>query len=216
MAASRSRGRPSFEMDEPAVLRAALEAFAEFGLQGTSMERVAERTGVAKTTLHDHFGSKSALYERAMEQEHEVLASHLLSAYAAGQELDMLEQLRNGYVALFSYAREKPAVFQLIFGDAGAPTLTSGSAMRGRRLVVDAVTQLVSSQSIAFGRTTGPSAEVTADVIVGSGEYVAMRLAREPDLDPDMITDFMVEILSRGIFGTDPETAARIDGLSGA
>lgn len=45
-----------------AILTAALELFSQFGLHGTSLDRVAESADVSKTNLLYYFPSKEALY----------------------------------------------------------------------------------------------------------------------------------------------------------
>lgn len=45
-----------------AILGAALEYFSQFGMHGTSLDKVAERAGLSKTNLLYYFPSKEALY----------------------------------------------------------------------------------------------------------------------------------------------------------
>jgi AcrR family transcriptional regulator len=49
------------------IRRAALAEFAEFGLGGARMERIAERTGVDKKLIYYYFGSKEKLFLSALE-----------------------------------------------------------------------------------------------------------------------------------------------------
>lgn len=215
--ATRGRGRPPLELDEPAVLRAAIEAFADEGLRGTSMERVAARCGVAKATLHGHFGSKAELFQQAMAQEWGRLTEHLLAAYAAGERLGPTDQLRNGYVAMFDYAREQPAVFRLLFGgsDEGGSAV-SWAAGGGRAVVVREIARLVAALSARGGRAARQSTEVIAEIIVGAGEHVARRLAANPDLDAEAVTDLVVEVIAHGVLGADATALARFDAAADA
>lgn len=209
MSAGRGRGRPPLELDGPAVLRAALEAFADDGPTRTSMERVAARCGVAKTTLHDRFGSKSELFDAAVAQERARLRDHLLAGYAASEALDARAQIRAGYASLFTYARENPAGFRVLFGglESGAQTLTQ----EGRAVVTRAVANLITGSSERAGVAVGRSAEILADMIVGSGEYVARRLASDPSLDVEAVTDLVASAVTSGVLASFPEPAARFD-----
>lgn len=211
MGSSRGRGRPSLEIDEEAVLHAALIAFAEQGYESTSMERIAERCGIAKTTLHDRFGGKNAIFERALAQEHERFAQHLLAAYAEAAEMDMQAQLRHGFRAFLIYARDNPVTFSYIFGEQDGRTLHSSSATRGRELVLEAITTMVETQARAAGRTTGLSSMLTADVILGTGEYVARRVATDPTIDIEAANEFVVEAIGQGIYGVGADRAAALD-----
>lgn len=61
-----------------AILRAALGEFARGGFEGAAVRVIAERAGVAKGTVHWHFGSKARLYLEtvalASDEFHEVLS----------------------------------------------------------------------------------------------------------------------------------------------
>ncbi|PKF81668.1 TetR/AcrR family transcriptional regulator [Vibrio sp. vnigr-6D03] len=49
------------EIKRAAILEAATSAFKEFGVQSTSMDKLAQIAGVSKRTVYNHFASKEAL-----------------------------------------------------------------------------------------------------------------------------------------------------------
>jgi TetR/AcrR family transcriptional regulator of autoinduction and epiphytic fitness len=51
-----------------AILDAAVEEFATSGFDTTSMDRIAERAGVSKRTVYNHFQSKDALFEAIVQE----------------------------------------------------------------------------------------------------------------------------------------------------
>lgn len=53
------------------TIEAATALFAQRGFSGTSLRAIAERVGVAKSTLLHHFGSKDALLEAVLERRDE-------------------------------------------------------------------------------------------------------------------------------------------------
>jgi AcrR family transcriptional regulator len=53
--------RPKSEEARQAAIDAAVELLVEDGVDGVTFEEVAARSGVAKTTLYRHFGTKAAL-----------------------------------------------------------------------------------------------------------------------------------------------------------
>ena len=55
------------ERTQQAILRAAMQEFSDAGLGGARMERIAERVGVNKRLIYYYFGSKEALFLRALE-----------------------------------------------------------------------------------------------------------------------------------------------------
>ncbi|AHI01980.1 TetR/AcrR family transcriptional regulator [Kutzneria viridogrisea] len=60
-------GRPRDPDADAAILRAALELFAERGVEGTSIEQVAKRAGVARLTVYRRWSSKEELLAHAIE-----------------------------------------------------------------------------------------------------------------------------------------------------
>lgn len=62
VARTQSRDQGSKE----AILSAALECFARFGFEGTSMSAVARTAGVTQLLMHYYFESKDELWRAAM------------------------------------------------------------------------------------------------------------------------------------------------------
>ncbi len=60
-------------MRQAELSEAALEILVEFGLRGTTLDRVAARAGVSKGVVLHHFGDKDALFERVMRQANTLL-----------------------------------------------------------------------------------------------------------------------------------------------
>jgi AcrR family transcriptional regulator len=66
--APRGRGRPRSEEAHRAILAAVVELMAEHGLGGLTIEAVAARAGVGKTTIYRRWETKNDLVLDAMEQ----------------------------------------------------------------------------------------------------------------------------------------------------
>ena len=71
------RGRPR-KTDPDVVLDLAMKAFWERGFDGTSMNDLAEKTGMAKPGLYANFGDKEAIYAKAMERYCSIYAGPML------------------------------------------------------------------------------------------------------------------------------------------
>lgn len=63
---TRKAGRPRSAQSHQAILNATLELFAEVGFQGMSIEGIAERAGVGKTTIYRRWSSKEDLVKDAV------------------------------------------------------------------------------------------------------------------------------------------------------
>ena len=63
----RKAGRPRSAQSHQAILEATLALFAEVGLQGLSIEAIAERAGVGKTTIYRRWSSKEDMIKDALD-----------------------------------------------------------------------------------------------------------------------------------------------------
>ena len=63
---SRKAGRPRSAQSHQAILEATLALFAEEGLSGSSIEAIAERAGVGKTTIYRRWSSKEDVIKDAL------------------------------------------------------------------------------------------------------------------------------------------------------
>src|SRR5215210_5136161 len=65
-------GRPRSASAHARVLDAAGRLFAEHGIDGTSMDAIAEASGVSKATIYKHWPDKAALCLEVMSSLHDV------------------------------------------------------------------------------------------------------------------------------------------------
>ena len=70
---------PRAEVDQriESLLDIAVEAFAEHGYAGTSLDRLVDRSGVSKTTIYRRFGSKEGLFTTLIGQSVELIRTAL-------------------------------------------------------------------------------------------------------------------------------------------
>jgi AcrR family transcriptional regulator len=62
--------RPRSTEAHEKVIRAALDLFAQRGIEGTSMDAIAQSSGVSKATIYNHWSDKEALLMEVMEFIH--------------------------------------------------------------------------------------------------------------------------------------------------
>ena len=63
---SKGPGRPRSQAADQAILQAAFRVFVERGVDGASIEQIADYAGVARTTLYRRWSSKEALIAKAI------------------------------------------------------------------------------------------------------------------------------------------------------
>lgn len=91
---------------------AATELFAECGYAGTSVDRVAERAGIAKTALYYHFGNKEGLLAAVLERAAITWIEGIREA--AGQGGPPLERLDRALAGMRALVEENPWVVRLL------------------------------------------------------------------------------------------------------
>jgi TetR/AcrR family transcriptional regulator len=94
------------------ILESAHTLFVEKGYAAVSMREIAAHSGVTKSLIHHHFGSKEALWELVKEQA--------FAAYAEGQAADLSQAaepdadlLINAVRRYFAFLQANPAVVRL-------------------------------------------------------------------------------------------------------
>ncbi|PKH24225.1 TetR family transcriptional regulator [Enterobacterales bacterium CwR94] len=107
---------------QQAILTAALALFSQFGLHGTSLEKVAERAEVSKTNLLYYFPSKEALYVAVLKNILDVWLAPLRALQSDQQPLDAIRH----YIRLkLEVSRDHPNASRLFCLEMlqGAPLL---------------------------------------------------------------------------------------------
>lgn len=85
----RARGRPrSFDRD--AALGAAMQRFRTHGFAGTSLDELADATGLSRPSLYAAFGDKRALYLEALERVRAWMAASFATLAERDMPLDAL------------------------------------------------------------------------------------------------------------------------------
>ena len=127
-----------------AILDSAREAFAETGYHETSLDAVAERAGVSKALLYEHFSSKRELYVAMLEVHVAELIERIAGAIAEAEPGEA--RMRAGLEAFFGFVEERRGTWRIMFGNAGDPDV----AVRLDRLrdqVAGAIAQLMGEEA---------------------------------------------------------------------
>jgi AcrR family transcriptional regulator len=131
-----------------AILDAARSAFAERGFHETSLDSVAERAGVSKALLYEHFSSKRELYVAMLEMHvHELVER--ISGAAGGAEPGE-PRMRAGLEAFFGFVEERRGAWRIMFRNSDDPDV-SIRLDRLRDEVAAAIVQLMSEEAAAKG-----------------------------------------------------------------
>src|ERR1700753_2772678 len=166
------RGRLARSPRRAQLLVAARDVFADQGYHAAAMDDIAERAGVSKPVLYQHFPGKLDLYLALLDAQGEVLAAAVARALAATDD----NRLRvHGVVsAYFDFvdgeARGDDGAFRLIF----ETDLGNDPAVRERvARVAEQTMQGVAQTVAADAGLDAASAELLSVALTGAGQVAA-------------------------------------------
>jgi AcrR family transcriptional regulator len=99
--------------------------FAEKGFEGTSVEEIAQKAGVSKPVVYEHFGGKEGLYAVVVDREMQRLLDGVTGALTGGHPRELLEQAA---FALLDYIEESADGFRILVRDSEVGTTTGNFA----------------------------------------------------------------------------------------
>src|SRR5438445_1703128 len=89
--------------------------FAQHGYEATSVEEIAERAGISKPIVYEHFGGKEGLYAVIVDREVEHIVGRIVEAISSGSPRERLERAA---LAFLTYVKERPNGFAVLLRDA--------------------------------------------------------------------------------------------------
>lgn len=164
------------------ILDAAFSLVAEVGWPGTSMDRIAERAGVAKSVSYKIFGSQAELQLALMERAQQVTSDRVTNAIHAATEIDTMP----GAVAaalqayLESVAREPEISRLVLLPIEGAPSNVLSAIRDGRERVRQQIESALEHQLARIG-ADGIDVELIAHLTRDTAEALARLLLEHPE-----------------------------------
>ncbi len=95
------------------LLDAAVEVFVARGYHAAAMDEIAERAGVSKPVLYQHFPGKQELYLALLDESVERLIETLTDAIRS--TTDNRQRVNATFAAYFDYVAEQSGTFKLVF-----------------------------------------------------------------------------------------------------
>jgi AcrR family transcriptional regulator len=109
--------------------------FAERGFEATSVEEIAQRAGVSKPVVYEHFGGKEGLYAVVVDREMETLLEMITSSLSKNRSRYRVQQVA---LALLTYMEDRTDGFRILVR--GTPT--AGETGKYTSLLTDAISQV--------------------------------------------------------------------------
>jgi AcrR family transcriptional regulator len=179
------------------IVEAGLEEFAAGGYADTSMGAIADRAGITRAVLYDHFDSKQALYLGLLEERNAAFLTHV-GARITGSG-DARERMRETIDTVFAFAEQEPASWRLLFG---GDVSGEGKPARARRQVhselVGAVAALLAADAEAAGISPDGREAMVEMLIAALCGAVEWR-ERNPEVERELLVGAAMELLWRGL-----------------
>jgi len=179
------------------LLEAALEVFSADGYHAAAMDQIAERAGVTKPVLYQHFPSKLDLYLALLDS---AIADLLAATNAAiASTSDNKQRVRATLDAYFGFVDARKSGFRLVFES----DLMNEPAVRER---VERA-EFAIAESIAQVIATDTGLRQDQALLLGSGlqgtmEISARRWVRDPgDISREEAAELVATLCWRGIGG---------------
>ena len=179
------------------LLGAALEVFVAQGYHAAAMDDIAERAGVSKPVLYQHFPGKLELYLALMDTQAEALSQAVIDALAG--TTDNSERIHRVLSAYFSFVDrdEHDGAFRLIF----ETDLGNEPAVRERvEAVARRTMQAVADTVAADTGLSRAQAELLATSLTGAAQIAARWwLDSGKPISQDEAVRLLEALLWRGI-----------------
>jgi len=179
------------------LLDVALEVFVEQGYHAASMDEIAERAGVSKPVLYQHFPGKLDLYLALLSSSCDTVVAGVKAALAS--TTDNRRRVQATMELWYDYVADQGAAFRLVFES----DLTNDSAVR------EQVDRVVNDSAAAIAEVihedTGlpaPAAHLLAVSLVGMGHVGARNwLSADSQLSRAEAVELAAGLAWRGIGG---------------
>jgi len=178
--------------------------FAERGYDGASIEDIADRAGVSKPVVYEHFGGKEGLYAVVVDREMSRLLDSMVASLSGRHPRVLLEQAA---MALLQYVEEHSDGFTILIRESPVAS-TTGNFVSLIHDVVDKLEPIVAGmlKSRGFDPRLSPIyANALAGMVVLTGQW--WLDARKPKRD--VVAAHLVNLAWNGLAGLDPKPILR-------
>ncbi|MFM2144973.1 MAG: hypothetical protein RI899_761 [Actinomycetota bacterium] len=179
------------------LLSAALEVFTVAGYHSAAMDEIADRAGVSKPVLYQHFPSKLELYLAVLDLHIDSLVFEIQKAIASTP--DNANRVRATVDAYFGFIESDGEAFRLLFES--DMSVEPSVAERLDRMTYDCAAAV----SAIISLDTGLPKEVAMLLgvgLIGSAQVTARHwLQRDSKLSRQQAVDLVENLMWRGISG---------------
>jgi AcrR family transcriptional regulator len=182
-----------------AILAAALDVFARGGYHETSVEAVADRAGVSKALIYEHFDSKRELHRALLERYVHELLARVVEASAAADAGEA--RLLAGLDAFLGFVEERRDAWRFVFRNVGDAEIADAVA-RLRDEVAGAIAGLMAFDAPpgwAEDPELGREIEMIAQEITGAVQALANWWDEHREVPRERVTQSIMDFAWIGL-----------------
>ena len=186
-----------------AILTAARSLFLAEGYANVSMRKIAERIEYSPGAIYSYFPGKEDIFFALAEEGLQVLLAHCTSAPHVPISAAPLDQVRDVFWRFYTFSKEQPEYFSLIFVDEAVPRISRDwerfSFVRQLRQGIEAQIQKCIDDGVFPGAASASSVfRVLSTTIYGASVFrLSNRLA--PGEDADALAHDVLEAALGGL-----------------
>lgn len=182
------------------LIGVARSVFAERGYEAASVEEIAERAGVSKPVVYEHFGGKDRLYAVVVDREVGALLAPIIGAFEAPHPRQALQQAADAFLG---YIEEQADGFRILVRDAPVGSST-GTLPAVVGTIAAKAESLLASEFAARGYDP-EVAPLYARALVGMVAMVGEWWLEVRALDRQQVADHLVNLAWNGLKALDHE-----------
>jgi len=206
--ASTDQRSPRKDLMRDEVRRAAVEVFAQRGLEGATLQHVADALGTSRTALYRYFPNRDSLIIEVVRESARQSAD--IVATSRKPDRSVMEQLEDVVTGLVRFAITRPSEIQLL-NSAGRDLPNEARAISSEyNRAFYAGLKLLIQEGVDAGVFRPVDAGVAAHVIAGAARTVTMWFDQDGPLDADATARQIATMMTSGLARGD---ASRTDGV---
>jgi AcrR family transcriptional regulator len=199
-----SRVRMSGKERREQLLDVGRTLFANKGFDGTSVEEIADKAGVSKPVVYEHFGGKEGLYAVVVDREVRRLLDRITASLRGNHPRELLEQAAG---ALLEYVERETDGFRILVRD--SPVASSSGTFAS--MISDIATQVEHVLAGEFKsrgydpKLAGLYSQALVGMVALTGQW--WLDARKPKRDE--VAAHLVNLAWNGLSHLEPKPALR-------
>jgi AcrR family transcriptional regulator len=179
--------------------------FADRGFDATSVEEIAQRAGVSKPVVYEHFGGKEGLYAVVVDREMSRLLDSITGALTSSDK--PREVLEHAALALLDYIEQSTDGFRILVRDSPVAQSTGSFAS----LISDAASQVEHIMGTQFEERGFDAryAPMYAQMLVGMVALTGQWWLEERKPDKAEVAAHLVNLAWNGLSGLEARPEIR-------